>query len=141
MTEKMSFKKATVYVGLIGAFYIISGVWEILVGLTQAESIFYGRYYLLDVYRAFAMSLGLITICVGIGFLFKKSLFRLPVLILAWANLFIAPIVEIWWPVYAILLKKFSSTSSWLGLCLQSITIIGILTIIRLYIIKKLNKF
>lgn len=139
MSTQLSEKWAKVNIVLIGVFYLISGIWEYLVGLTQEESIPPGIYFLLDVYRNYAEHLGIITILVGIGFLIMPKFIRWLVLILAWWNLFTAPIIQIWWYIYAILIKKISVTDSWLDLWLYTIVLILILTFIRLYIIYTLR--
>lgn len=123
----------------IGIFYLISGIWEYLVGLTQEESISSGVYYLLDVYRNYAEHLGIITILVGIAFLIMPKFTRWLVLILAWWNLFTAPIIDVWWSIYSISIKKISVTNSWLGLWLYTFALISLLSLIRIYIIYKLR--
>jgi len=136
-------KWAKINIIAIGIFYVISGSWEYLVGLTQEESIPLGAYFLLDVYRKYLEGIGVITILIGIGILcgvfFRLKFIRFLALILAWWNLFTAPIIEIWWSVYSITVKKFSTTDSWLGLWLHSLILIAIMTVLRLYIIDMLK--
>ena len=139
MNAKLSEKRARLHIIIIGMFYLISGVWEYLVGLTQAESIGSGKYFLLDVYRNYAIILGLGTIIVGIVFLFKVKIARLLALTLAWWNLFTAPLLDIWWNIYAISIKKFLITDSWRDLWIASAVLITIMTLIRFYIIYMLR--
>lgn len=133
--SRLSEKRAVVNVNAIGIFYIISGIWEYLIGLTQAESIGPNIYFLLDVYRNYAMIIGGVTILIGLGLLFKINLARLLAIILAWLNLLTSPLIGIWWNIYAIVIKKFSATDSWLSLWLYSFILILIMSAIRLYII------
>ncbi len=139
MDKRLSDKWAKINVIAIGIFYIVSGIWEYLVGLTQEESISSGVYFLLDIYRNYAINLGLITILIGICLLFRAKLIRLAAIILAWWNLFTVPIIGIWWPIYAISIKKFSITNSWFALWIYSIILIFIMTAVRLYIIYVLS--
>jgi len=107
--------------------------------LTQMESTPPGIYFLLDVYRNYAINLGRITILVGmsicISILFRLKFIRLLTLILAWWNLFTAPLIQIWWNIYAISVKEFLVTDSWINLWIYSTILILIMTVIRIYII------
>jgi len=134
----MSIKKQVKINVAIGIFYLISGVWEYLVGLFHGESVL-KSCFLLDVYRSYAEHLGIITIFVGIAFLILPRFTRWLVLILAWWNLFTAPIIDVWWSIYSISIKKISVTNSWLGLWLYTFVLISLLSLIRIYIIYKLR--
>src|SRR3989338_7146384 len=143
MDTRLSEKQARIRILMVAIFYLISGFWEYLVGLAQEESISTGIYFLLDTYRSYAVNLGLITMWVGIliiiGMLFKIKIIRALALILAWWNLFTAPIIAIWWNIYAVLVKRFETTDSWLGLWVYTILLLSIITAIRLYIISMLR--
>jgi hypothetical protein len=136
--NKLLRKKEKIYVFMVGIFYLISGIWEYLLGLTQLESTPPGVYFLLDLYRKYAVNLGLITIFAGIAFLllFRFHIFRLIVLILTWWNLFTTPLIVVWWNIYAISIKRLLITYSWFALWVYSIIIISVLTFIRIYIIN-----
>jgi len=140
MNTKLSGKWAKINIVIIGIFYIISGIWEHLVGLTQGENYAGGEYFLLDIYRTYTVNLGNITVLIGIGLLVSRLKFiRLLALTLAWWNLFTVPLITIWWDVYAILIKKFLITDSWSTLLFHSAILIFILTFIRSYIIYMLQ--
>ena len=68
MSTQLSEKKAKLHIVIIGIFYIISGILEYLLGLTQLESIPSGTHFFLDIYRNYLCMLGLITILVGLVF-------------------------------------------------------------------------
>lgn len=145
MSGKLTVEKARGKIIAVGIFYIISGVWEYLLGLTQAEAVPSGKYFLLDAYRNYAIYLGLVTILAGIsifiGVLFKLRTIRFLVLILAWWNLFTAPIIETWWCIYAVSIKKFLITTSWLDLWVESFVVILMSAGIHLYIINILKVY
>ena len=108
-------------------------------GLTQAESIHTGTYFLLDVYRSYVTIIGWITISVGLGLLSKINLARLLAIILSWWNLLASPLIEIWWNLYSISIKKFLVTDSWSALWSHSFILILIYTFVRLYVIYMLR--
>jgi len=58
MNTQLSEKKAKLHIVIIGIFYIISGIFELGVGATQAEGISYRVYFLLDTYRSYLAMLG-----------------------------------------------------------------------------------
>lgn len=140
MEERLSRKWAVINVVMIGLFHIISGIWEYLVGLTRAENIGSGKYFLLDVSRSYGMNLGRITIFLGIAILlFRFRFIRWLTLILAWWNLFAAPLIDIWWLVYDMEIEKISASTSLLMLFIGTTIIILIMTVSRLYIISMLK--
>ncbi len=139
MQSQLSEKKAKLYVIIIAVFHLVSGVWEFLMGLTQGESISLETYFFLDIYRSYLGIIGLITILLGILLFFRLNMIRLIVIALAWWNLFMSPLLMIWWDIYAILIKGFLVTDSWFGLWIETLVITVVLTIVRLYIINMLK--
>lgn len=143
----LSVKWARINIIIIAVFYLISGIWEYSLCLTQMGWMPRGFYFLLDVYRSYAVTLGCLTILAGmllyIGVLFRFNFVRLLALILAWWNLLTVPLIHIWWNVYAISIKKFFITDSWLKLPLyspfHSAILIVILTFMRIYVISMLE--
>lgn len=139
MRTQLSRKWAIINVIIIAFFYLISGVWEILVGETQGTGFGGGPYYLMEVHKNYLIILGRITFFVGIGLLLRINLFRIAALILAWLNLFTAPIVDIWWDIYIGHIKKALTVDwSFESIIYMFITIL-IMAVIRLYIIYMLN--
>lgn len=139
MYTQLSEKKAKLHIILIGIFYVISGIFELGVGVTQAEGVSSGVFFLLDMYCNYLAILGGGTFLVGILILFRINFVRLIVIALAWWNLFTAPIIYIWWNIYSILIKKFSVVNPTLPVFIYTITIILIYTLIRIYIIRTLS--
>jgi len=139
MDMRLPEKIAKIHVIAVCIFYLVSGIWEYLVGLTQAEDISSGSYFLLDAYRNYATCLGKITILFGIfmflGMLFKLNIFRWLALSLAWWNLFTSPLIGLWWNVYSILVKKIEIVTLSFGSIFYSIVLIIVLVSVRLYII------
>lgn len=146
-SAELSVKWARINVVVIAMFYVVSGIWEYFLGLTQIEWMPRGIYFLLDVYRSYVVNLGRVTILIGIllciGILFRFKFIRLLALILAWWNLFTVPLIAIWWPIYAVLIKKFFITDSGINPALYSpfysAILILILTFVRIYIISMLK--
>ena len=93
MSTQLSEKKAKLHIILIGIFYVISGIFELGVGATQAEGISYRVYFLLDIYRSYLAILGGGTFLIGILILFRINFVRLITIALAWWNLFTAPAI------------------------------------------------
>jgi hypothetical protein len=139
MNEQLSKRWAKINVAIIAVFYLISGVWEILVGETQGTGFSGGPYYLVEVHKDYLIILGRITFFVGIGLLFRINLIRLAALILAWWNLFTAPLVDIWWDIYAGHIKKFLTLDSSFTSIIYVLELILVMTAIRLYIIYMLR--
>ncbi|MDP3731728.1 MAG: hypothetical protein Q8R31_01680 [Candidatus Omnitrophota bacterium] len=142
--QRLSVKWARINVVVIGIFYIISGFWEYFLGLNQMKWMPPGIYFLLDVYRGYAVNLGRVTILVGIllcaGILFRLKFIRLLTLILAWWNLFTAPLIHIGWYIYAILIKGFLVADFWFNRSeFYSAILILVLTFSRTYIISMLK--
>lgn len=140
----LSVKWARINVILIGMFYLISGIWEYFLGLTQMKWMPPGIYFLLDVYRSYTVNLGRVTILVGIllgiGILYRIKFIRLLALSLAWWNLFTAPLIHIGWNIYAIFIKGFLVTDFWFNLSSFYLAVlILLLTFIRIYIISMLR--
>lgn len=131
----MNESKAKLHIKIIGIYYIISGIWEYLSGLMQAESIPPRIYFILDIYRNYLTYLGLITILMGIIILFKVNFARLAVICLAWWNLFTSPLLDIWWVIYAVDIKKFLVRDHSISSFLYSFFLTIILVAIRIYII------
>lgn len=145
MNTRLSSKWAKINIFFIGIFYLMSGIWECLIGLTQMESTPTGIYFLLDLYRGYTTIIGHITILTGLGLLlgifFRINLVRVLAIILASWNLFTSPLIEIWWNLYSILIKKFLVTDSWLSLWGHSFILILIYSSVRFYIIYILRVY
>lgn len=139
MDTRLSEKWAKINVVVIGIFYLISGIWEYFVGVTQAEGLSADVYFLLGAYRDYLMMFGRITILIGILLLFRINFARLSAIILAWWNLFTAPLFDIWWVVYAVFIKKFLAyTPSFSANAFDIMVILG-MTGMRIYIIYMLR--
>lgn len=136
MHKQLSEKWARINVNMIAIFYLISGFFEyLLVMRGESES-----YFLLAIYHNYVAWLGFFTFIVGISLFFKTDISRRLALILAWWNLFTAPLLEIWWILYKVYIKKWSALpDSLLFMCGGVVIIIAIITIIRLYIIYMLR--
>jgi len=128
-------KKAVILVGIIGAFYIISGVWEVL-HLLQGESIVDN---LISLYRNYVYILGLLTILTGIGICFKLRISRTIAIFLAWWNLFTAPIIDVWWYVYTVLIKEYFTSYPLPYIIFYTVFVIILMTLARIYIIYALR--
>jgi hypothetical protein len=139
MSAQLSEKWAKVNVVIIAAFYLISGAWEYLVGLTQAEGLDRADYFLLGTYRDYLMILGRITIIIGIVLLFRINFARIAAIILAWWNLFTGPLLYIWWLIYAVYIKKFLAITPSFFAYTFEITVLLAMTVIRIYIIYMLR--
>ncbi len=139
MNRRLSEKWAGINVNAIGIFYILSGIWEYLLGLTQLESTPSGVYFLLDIYRSYLSILGIITILVGFVFLFRINFARLLVLLLAWWSLFTSPLLGIWFEIYTSLIIKQGAIESFWGFIVSEILIILLLSLARIYIIYMLR--
>lgn len=138
MSGRLTEKWAKVNVKAIGIFCILSGIWEYLLGLAQLESISSGVYFLLDIYRSYLSILGIITILVGSIFLFRINFARLLVLLLAWWNLFTAPLIGIWFEIYTssvIKREAIESSGEFWQFIISEILIILSIVLIRIYII------
>ncbi len=140
MTKQLSKNRANCHVVAIAIFHLISGVWELLIGVTTMESTPSEIYFLLDAYRNYLAMLSVITFFIGILLLLLRFNFaRTLAIILAWWNLFTIPIINIWWPIYSISVKKLLVTDSWFGLWAHTGITILIVLAIRIYIIHMLN--
>ena len=128
-------RSTKIRIRVIGVFYVITGIWEYFHFL-QGDSI---NYYLLDLYRNYVVLLGCFTVITGFGLLFNNNFFRLCAILLAWWNIFTVPILDVWWPVYSILIKKFLVINSWLMLWFWTGVIILATVLIRIYIIYMLR--
>ena len=143
MNRKLTENWAKLHVAIIGIFYIISGLWELFMAATKGKIT--GSpdlYFLLSVYCTYLEKLGQTTILVGIGILigllFRINFVRLLAIVLAWWNLFTAPLLDIWWCIYVIMIKKFLLPHSWIELGIKAAILI-LITFIRLYIINMLK--
>ena len=140
MTKQLSRSWAVFYIIMIGVFHLVSGFWELLIGVATMESTSSGIYFLLDVYRDYSIMLSGVTFLIGIGLLLRLNFARILAIVLAWWNLFTAPIIDIWWSIYSISIKKFLVvTSSWSNLWLGTVAVILVISLVRIYIIRMLN--
>ena len=135
MGKQLLRERANMHVRIIGIFYIISGIWEYLHGF-QGDSL---AYFLVGIYHNYVVYLGLFTIVIGIGILLRRNLCRKLALILAWWNLFTAPILDQWWFIYAVKIKKIFIGSAPSLFWLWTIGIIILVSITRIYIIYMLR--
>jgi len=144
MDYKITTKRAAnIHIVIISCFYLVSGICEYLIGLTQAESISLGVYLLLDIYRNYMLCLGIVTILIGIltllGMLFRLNILRWLALLLAWWNLLASPSIDLWWNIYAISVKKIEVITSFLGFIIYSVILITIFMAIQFHIIYTLR--
>ena len=139
MTKQLSKNWANFHVVVIGIFHLISGLWELGAGVTTMESTPSGIHFLLDAYRNYLVILGGITFLIGIFLLLRFNFARVLAIVLAWWNLFTAPLSDIWWFVYSTSIKKFLVANPSISVYLYTIILILILTFIRIYIIRMLN--
>jgi len=136
MVNKLSEKWARININSIGVFYIVSGIWEILL-IMEGDRL--AKYYLVGIRSGYLSLLGLLTIIIGIGLLFRGNTFRLLALVLAYWNLFTVPIIDIWWLVYRVYVKKTSVIYSSYNLWFWSIGILAVVTLVRLYVIYMIS--
>ncbi|MCX5701162.1 MAG: hypothetical protein NTZ63_06455 [Candidatus Omnitrophica bacterium] len=136
MINKLSEKCARINSIIIGSFYIISGIWEILL-IMEGDRL--AEYYLAGIRSGYLSLLGPLTIIIGTGLLFRSNTFRRLALVLAYWNLFTVPIIDIWWLIYRVYIKKTSAIYSLSNLCLWSVGILAVITLIRLYVIYMLG--
>ncbi|MBL7084961.1 MAG: hypothetical protein ISS43_02495 [Candidatus Omnitrophica bacterium] len=139
MNAQLSEQKAKFHAVIIGIFYLISGIWEFMMGITELESTPSGVYFLLDIYRDYLITLGVITILVGAVLLFRINIGRLAALVLAWWNLFTGILIGIWFEIYTLLVIKTGTVPSLLGYILYEVLLIFACIMIRLYIINMLK--
>ncbi len=139
MEDRLSERAAGLNGRIIGIFYLVSGGWEFLIGLTEQEAIPPGSYYFLDIYRNYASYLGLVTILIGIGILAKLNTARLFAITLALWNLLSAPIIYLWWHKCLKSIKEIIVIDSAFGLLIYSISLLILMSAIRIYIIYMLR--
>lgn len=135
MNRALTKKSAQKHIITIGVFYLISGIWEIILGMEYASL----DLFLLNLRREYVMLIGLLSIVVGFGLLNKNNICRILALILAWWNLFTVPFIDIWLSIYTIQIKKISTVYSWLNFWLWTIGILAAVTAVRIYIIYMLK--
>ena len=138
MTKQLTKNRAIFHIAVIGIFHLISGYWEGCLAATEGQY-FSGFHLLLNIYRQYLGILAGITLIIGIFLLCKFNFGRVLAIILAWWNLFTAPLFDIWWAIYTISIKKFLITDSWSGLWMDTAIVVIIMTLIRIYIIRMLN--
>lgn len=139
MGTQLSKRWAKINIVIIAAFYLVSGIWEILLSQTQGTGFGGGPYYLMEMHKDYLSFLGKITFFVGIGLLFRINFFRLAALILAWLNLFTAPLVDIWWDIYVGHIKKVLSVDWSFESIIYMFVVMLVMVAIRLYIIYMLR--
>ena len=128
---------ANIHMNIIGIFYMVSGFWEVLL-LMSGESLG-DNYYLLEIYHRYVVILGLFTFLIGIGILLRNNLCRAIALILAWWNLFTAPLFSIWWYIYSVNIKEFLLGSPLPQVIIYTAILTVILSAVRIYIIYMLS--
>jgi len=138
MTKLVGGIRPYFHVVMIGIFHLISGFFEIGLAATQGQY-FSGFHLLLNIYRQYLEILGWVTIIIGILLFCRINLARVVAIVLAWWNLFTAPIIDIWWYMYVVIIKKFLVGSSSFPIHLSDFTSILIMTLIRIYIIRILS--
>lgn len=138
MSTQLSEKKVKRHVIIIAIFYIISGFWEGSLASVQGQYAT-GFNPLLYIYKEYLWWLGCISILVGFSLLFKINLGRLIAIALAWWNLFTAPLLDVWFSIYSISIKKFTTVTSWFSLWGDLLILFVIMTLIRIYIIRTLS--
>lgn len=119
---------------LIALFYLISGAWEYLLSFSEDKGV---GLFLFDLYRIYIYYLGIATLIIGVGLLFRLKIAKRLALFFAWWNLFSSPALDIWRNIYLFEIKKTTSISNWWH---QSILIIMVLIMIRILIIRFLKE-
>jgi len=117
---------------------LVSGLWEGILGSAQYEFIPSGTYFLLDIYRGYLYYLGLITILIGFLLLFRLNIAKFAALVLAWLNLFTAPLLETWSRIYSTEIKGFLLPDPGF-MPVYIVIVLIVVTIIRLQIIHVLK--
>ena len=135
MNKQLSKKWANFHVVVIGIFYLISGTWQFLLGATGEEGVIVKASIASEMYASYLIIFGPITIVVGILLLFKLNFARLSVIVLAWWNIFISPLLWISWHIYT----NNLSPDSLLRWITYTIGLFLMLTALRIYIICMLN--
>jgi hypothetical protein len=122
---------------IVATFYIVSGIWEWLL-IMEGDRL--GGYFLVIMREHYLLFLGLLSITTGIGLFFRNNLFRVIALVLAYWNIVISPLIEIWWIHYNIhYTKKISLSALSLLTWLEIAVVITAMTLVRVYVIYVLK--
>ena len=132
MTKQLTRNWANFHVVVIGIFYLISGTWQFLLGVSGEEGVSFKASVFSEIYATHVIIFAPVTIVVGILLLFKLNVARLSAIALAWWNLFFGPFVLIYWNIST---NNLFINSAYLFEFVLLLTII----VIRIYIISMLN--
>lgn len=139
MAQQLSRNQANFHVVAIAIFYLISGVWELLIGATAMESTPSGIYFLLDAYRSYLAMLSAVTFFIGLLLLLRFNFARVLAIVLAWWNLFTIPIINIWWHVYSESIRNIIVKNLSMPEYFYIIILTLLILSLRIYIIHMLN--